>query len=60
MKLHELAEYFGYTESSLKANYKRTVNNLAKKGIIIIKKGYGQDAEYYIKYKELQDVEKNR
>ena len=54
MNLYELAQYFGYSEASLKANYKRTVNNLAKKGIFIIKTGYGDNAKYKIKYKEIQ------
>lgn len=55
MNLKELAQYFGYSETSLKANYKRTVNNLAKKGIYVIKNGYGNNAKYKIIYKEVQN-----
>ena len=55
MNIDELAEYFGYSKSSLKANYKRTIKNLEKKGIFIIKTGYGEKANYQIKYKEINN-----
>jgi len=57
MTLSELAKYFNYSESSLKANYKRTVKNLSKKGIFIIKTGYGDTATYQIIYKEIENNE---
>ena len=60
MTLSELAKYFNYSESSLKANYKRTIKNLSKKGIFIIKTGYGDKANYQIVYKEIIDGQENR
>ena len=53
MNLKQLADFFGYSENSLKTNFKRTIINLEKKGIIIVKKGYGKKATYQIKYKEV-------
>ena len=57
MNISELAKYFGYNENSLKTNYKRTVSNLAKKGIYIIKTGYGDKAKYEIRYRQEQKNE---
>lgn len=53
MTLQQLANHFQYSISSLKANYQRTIKNLSKKGIYIIKTGYGDKANYEIQYKEV-------
>ena len=60
MTLDQLAKYFGYNENSFKANYKRTIRNLAKKGIFITKTGYGNTANYEINYGRPQNEQKNR
>lgn len=57
MTFSELAKYFNYSEASLKANYKRTIKNLSKKGIFIIKTGYGSTATYEIIYKKVNNNE---
>ena len=57
MTFSELAKYFNYNEASLKANYKRTIKNLSKKGIFIVKTGYGSTATYEIIYKEIKNDE---
>lgn len=52
MTLQELCKILGKSESTLKHAFPSTCKNLAKKGIIVTKKGYGKKAEYFIKYKE--------
>lgn len=52
MTLKELCKVLGKSESTMKHAFPSTCKNLLKKGIIIIKKGYGKKAEYFIKYKE--------
>lgn len=52
MTLQELCKFLGKSESTLKHAFPSTCKNLAKKGIIITKMGYGKNAEYFITYKE--------
>ena len=50
MTLKELSQRTGHAESTLRTKWNRTKENLAKKGIIIEKKGYGQNADYTLYY----------
>ena len=50
LTLEELAQRTGHAESTLRTKWNRTKENLAKKGIIIEKKGYGQNADYTLYY----------
>lgn len=52
MTLQEVSKALGKSETTLTFSFKRTQKNLEKKGIILIKKGYGKKAQFYIKYKE--------
>lgn len=52
MTLYEVCKILGKSETTLVTSFKRTQQNLAKKGIILIKKGKGKSAEYIIKYQE--------
>lgn len=52
MTLQEVCKALGKSETTLISSFKRTQENLAKKGIILIKIGVGKNADYQIKYKE--------
>ena len=52
MTLQEVCKILGKSETTLIGSFNRTQNNLAKKGIILIKVGQGKNANYIIKYKE--------
>ena len=52
MTLQEVCKVLGKSETTLIGSFKRTQNNLAKKGIILIKEGQGKNANYKIEYKE--------
>ena len=52
MTLQEVCKVLGKSETTLIGSFNRTQNNLAKKGIILIKEGQGKNANYTIKYKE--------
>lgn len=52
MTLKEICKILGKSEVTLITNFKRTQENLKKKGIMLIKIGTGKNAEYFIKYKE--------
>ena len=51
MTLQEVCKVLGKSESTLMTSFNRTKENLAKKGIILIKEGQGKKANYTIKYK---------
>jgi hypothetical protein len=52
MTLKEAAVYLGKSEITLQTKFKRTQENLKKKGIILIKTGRGDKADYQIIYKK--------
>lgn len=52
MTLQEVCKILGKSETTLITSFKRTQINLAKKGIILIKKGKGKTANYIIKYRK--------
>lgn len=56
MTLEEVAMRLGKSETTLRTKFKRTQENLKKKGIILIKTGYGDNADYQIIYEK----EKNK
>ena len=57
MTLKEVAMRLGKSEVTLRTKFKRTQENLKKKGIILIKTGYGDKADYQIIYEK--EVNKN-
>ena len=52
MTIKEVALQLGLKESTLKRNFPRTQKTLRKKGIILMRWGYGKKAEYDIEYEE--------
>lgn len=52
MTLQEVCKILGKSEVTLTASFKRTQNNLKKKGIILLKTGVGKKADYQIIYEE--------
>lgn len=50
MTLSELAQILGKSEITLISSFKRTQENLKKKGILITKTGRGKNADYQILY----------
>ena len=52
MTLEEVAMRLGKSEATLRTKFKRTQENLKKKGIILIKTGYGDKADYQIIYQK--------
>ena len=52
MTLQEVCKILGKSEITLTSSFKRTKENLEKKGIILTKEGYGKKAQFYIEYKE--------
>ena len=57
MTLREVAALLGKSEKTIKYSFKRTQENLRKKGIILMKWGYGKDAEYEVEYEALDALE---
>lgn len=53
MTIEELSENVGVSVSTLKNQFNREAEKLAKRGILISKKGRGKSAEYFIEYDEL-------
>ena len=56
MTLQEVCKILGKSETTLVSSFKRTKENLEKKGIILTKEGYGKKAQFYIEYKD-KDIE---
>ena len=52
MTLQEVCKFLGKSETTLITSFNRTQENLAKKGILLTKKGRGKKAIYNIEYKE--------
>lgn len=52
MTLQEICKILGKSEITLITNFKRTQENLSKKGIILIKNGTGKNASYEILYQK--------
>lgn len=52
MTLEEIAMRLGKSEVTLRTKFKRTQENLKKKGIILVKTGYGDKADYQIIYQK--------
>lgn len=52
MTLEEIAMRLGKSEITLRTKFKRTQENLRKKGILLIKTGYGEKADYQIIYEK--------
>ena len=50
MNLQEVCKILGKSETTLIGSFNRTKENLAKKGITLIKEGQGKKANYIIKY----------
>ena len=57
MTLQEVCKILGKSEITLINAFKRTQENLKKKGIILIKTGYGDKADYQIIYEK--EINKN-
>lgn len=56
MTLQEICKILGKSETTLIGSFKRTQENLKKKGIILNKEGQGKNANYSVTYEE---VDKN-
>ena len=52
MTLQEVCKVLGKSETTLIGSFKRTQENLKKKGIILLKEGQGKKANYTIIYEE--------
>lgn len=50
MTLQEVCKVLGKSETTLIASFKRTQENLKKKGILLTKSGIGRNADYQIIY----------
>lgn len=50
MTLQEVCKRLGKSESTIVNSFYRTQENLKKKGIILLKEGYGKKANYTIIY----------
>ena len=59
MTLEEIAMRLGKSEITLRTKFKRTQENLRKKGILLIKTGYGEKADYQIIYEKENKNETN-
>ena len=53
MTIEELSNNVGISVSTLKNQFNREAKKLAEKGIIISKKGRGEEVEYFIEYDEM-------
>lgn len=61
MTLEEVCRRLGKSKSTIVNSFYRTQENLKKKGIILLKEGYGKKANYTIIYEgERYDAKKNR
>lgn len=61
MTLQEVCKKLGKSETTLITSFKRTQENLRKKGIILLKKGQGKKADYTIIYEgETENVNASR
>ena len=60
MTLEEIAMRLGKSEITLRTKFKRTQENLKKKGILLIKTGYGEKADYQIIYEKENKNETNQ
>ena len=59
MTLQEVCKFLGKSEITLTSAFKRTQENLRKKGIILLKDGVGKNAVYTIIYEgEDKNVDK--
>lgn len=56
MTLQEVCKILGKSETTLVSSFKRTKENLEKKGIILTKEGYGKKAQFYIEYKDTEII----
>ena len=52
MNLQEVCKILGKSETTLIGSFKRTQENLKKKGIILIKEGQGKKANYTVIYEK--------
>ena len=59
MTLHEVCKILGKSETTLIASFKRTQENLRKKGILLTKTGIGKKADYQIIYEKDDKNESN-
>lgn len=57
MTLKEVALLLGKSESTIARNFRRTQENLKKKGILLMKWGEGKDADYEVEYEALERLE---
>ena len=57
MTIEEVAQALGREKVTLLRNFRRTQRALAKKGIILMKWGWGEDAEYEIEYEDCDEEE---
>lgn len=57
MTLKEAALLLGYSEETLKNQFKRTQEQLKSKGILLMKWGRGPSAEYEIEYPAFDELE---
>lgn len=61
MTLQEVSKVLGKSEITLVSAFKRTQENLKKKGIILLKEGYGKNANYTIIYEgDIQNAPNNK
>lgn len=58
MTLTELCNTLHYSENTFKRSFKRTCESLQKKGIVVIKNGYGDTADYTIIYDDALKIPK--
>lgn len=59
MTKQELADYFGISISTINTNFPLFCKNQLKRGFLITKKGYGNNADYTVERTEKQDVDKS-
>lgn len=52
MTLEEICKKLNLSENTIKHGFKRTQKNLIKKGLILIKEGYGKQSEYFLTISE--------
>lgn len=57
MTLDEVAQVLGCKKNTLVQNFPRCQRTLAKKGIILMKWGWGKKAEYEIEYEDRDEEE---
>ena len=60
MTLKEVCRRLGKSESTIINSFYRTQENLKKKGIILLKEGYGKKANYTIIYEGENEDGKDR